>query len=245
MIQVPEGNPPTPSEFLDAAFYWLRHWWNAPREKSKAADWAMVGLTVLIAAAAFWTAFIFEDQLSLMRDADRPWIEVDVSINSPLTYDSTGMHAAFAFVPKNIGPSPAQNISIAPTLTPAFMGDDLRQIQKRICENRAAQGEDATLRYMLFPGDHYTQVIGMGMSAEDVNSRWNKFELSSGPIDIIPIALVGCVDYTYELSPRHHQTGFALDVLMKDGRLVLKSQAPLAPESLILRSHPSGGHFAN
>jgi len=40
-----------------------------------------------------------QDQLVLLRDADRPWVAVDVSISSPLTFDSTGVHIEFAFVP--------------------------------------------------------------------------------------------------------------------------------------------------
>jgi hypothetical protein len=51
-----ERNPPTPGEFVDAILHWLRHWWGAPREKSKAADWALAVLTVLIAVAAFWNS---------------------------------------------------------------------------------------------------------------------------------------------------------------------------------------------
>jgi hypothetical protein len=62
-----ERNPPTPSEFI----VWLRQWWDAPREKSKAADWALVALTVLIAVAAFWSAWIFQGQLSQAREATR------------------------------------------------------------------------------------------------------------------------------------------------------------------------------
>jgi hypothetical protein len=182
-----------------------------------------------------------------LEAADRPWISVDVSITSALTYDSSGAHVEFAFVPKNVGRSPAQNIYIDPRLTPATMGDDLSEIQRHICEADAKQNKNAMLMYILFPGEHYTQRIGMGISAADLYAYTHRtdFERSLGPDDIAAIALVGCVDYTYESSPRHHQTGFAFDVIMKDRRLVLKSLTPLAPESLILMPHPTGGHFAN
>jgi len=190
------------------------------------------------------TALASQGQLALMRDADRPWVTMDVSISSPLTYDSSGVRVNFNFTPSNIGHSPAQNIWIDPRLTPAFMGDDLTEVQKGICE-KAQPPHKGLLSYLLFPGQHYTQPIGLGMSVADINSHWGKLPPSIEQPDPIPIALVGCVDYTYESSPRHHQTGFALDVLMRDGRLPLKSKTPLAPQDLILREHSFGGHFAN
>jgi hypothetical protein len=205
----------------------------------------------LAAQTAIRQSVINANEVAIMRkqfeNADRPWIDVDVSISSPLIYDSGEVRVEFTFVPKNIGRSPAQNISIDPRLKPILMGDDLREIQRHLCENSAANDKNATLKYTLFPGDRYIQRMEIGMSIEDVNSRFSRteFERSLGPLDPIPIGLVGCVDYTYESSPRHHQTGFALDVLMKDGRLPLKSMTPLAPESLMLRLHPVGGHFAN
>src|SRR5271157_674829 len=62
-------NTPTPSEFLGIIFNWLRHWWDAPHEKSKPADWAMVGLTIIIAVTAFWSICVFEGQLKEARRA--------------------------------------------------------------------------------------------------------------------------------------------------------------------------------
>ncbi len=180
----------------------------------------------------------------LLRDADRPWIAVDVSITSPLTYDGRGVSMEFNIIPKNVGRSPAQNIWLSPKLVPAFMGDDVSKTQKLICEN--AQPPLTGLQsYVLFAGDHYVQPEGLGLSAEEINAHWGKLPPGMHPPDGIPLVPIGCVDYTYTSSPRHHQTGFALDVLMKSGLLVQKSQTPVAPEMLLLRDHSFGGHFAN
>jgi hypothetical protein len=69
-----EDNPLTPTEFLE----WIRHRWDTPRDKSKDADWVMVWLTVAIAIAAFWSACIFQSQLSEMHRAtildQRAWV---------------------------------------------------------------------------------------------------------------------------------------------------------------------------
>jgi hypothetical protein len=225
---------------------------HATQESIKKATWAAfvaVSIYALITLGMWYemrkTTQAAQTQLSLMRDADRPWIDVDIFITSPLTYDGKAVRMEFTIVPTDIGRSPAQNISINPKLTPEFMGDDLREIQKRLCDSAATKNGMASLQYVLFPGHHYSQPVGLDMSAEDINSHWGKQPPGFGSPDPIPIALVGCLDYTYESSDRHHQTAFAVDVLMKDGRLPLKSLMPLAPNSLILRSHPTSGHYPN
>ena len=223
------------------------------QESIKKATWYAVAAAAIYALITLFmwvemrkTTKAAQDQLALLRDADRPWIAVDVSINSQLTYDSNGVHVVFDIMPKNIGRSPAQNMSIQVGLKPSTMGDDLDGIVKRSCNDMAIEGKVWPLRYVLFPSDRFIQPTILGMSVEEIDSYFRgKLPPGTGPTDLIPIALVGCVDYTYESSPRHHQTGIALDVLMKDGRLVLKSQTPLAPGAISLRLHPLGGHFAN
>ncbi len=83
---------------------------------------------------------------------DRPWVSVEAFIASPVIYDGKTIQANFSFVAKNIGHSPAQNVSIAPRLIPAFMGDDVREMQRRICDG-AARDKTVHLKYVLFPGE--------------------------------------------------------------------------------------------
>lgn len=54
-------NSPTPAEVLD----WIRVWLTHPnRDRSKFSDIAIVVLTVVIAAFAGWSAWIFEANLA-------------------------------------------------------------------------------------------------------------------------------------------------------------------------------------
>jgi hypothetical protein len=217
----------------------------------------IAGFFVLFVYAAFTIAMYFANRAAAnaatsaadtaakqLELTSRPWVDLDVSIIAPITHDSNGLHIEFTFVPKNIGQSPAQNVSIAPRLVPGSMGTDLHEIQKRICDNRAA-AKDEPLSYVLFPQRSYKQQITMQITNSEIDSQWSKFELSQGPIDLAPVVLVGCVDYTYDSSSRHHQTGFAFDVLMRDGRILIKSKMPLDPDSVELMAHSFGGHFAN
>ena len=188
-----------------------------------------------------------QGQLALLRDADRPWIDIDISITSPLTYNGKVVQGSFTFVPTNIGRSPAENISINPILKPVFMFDNLQEVQKRLCDNAATEsGSPFFLKYALFPGHHYNQPIGLEVSIEDINSHSGKLPPDLRAPDPIPIALVGCVDYTYELSDHHHQTAFAFNLVMKDGGATpLKSKTPIPAGSLGLRTHPTKGDYPN
>lgn len=187
-------------------------------------------------------------QLSTMQKQfealDRPWVSISVSPIKPLLYDGkTGVNATFIFSPTNVGRSPAQEVQIEPRLIIGSMGTNVTGIQQRMCRQmEKGQGMPA---YILFPGPGSPQEISLQLSVADINAFFTPFELNQGPIDPIPIILVGCVDYVFASSTRHHHTGFAFDVLMKDRLLVLKSKTPLPPESILLMLHPSGGYFAD
>jgi hypothetical protein len=85
------------------------------------------------------------------------------------------------------------------------------------------------------------------MTTEKIIEHWGKLPPGKPVPDPIPIGLVGCVDYTYDTSIKHHQTGFAFDILRKEGgHPPLRSLAPIDPNLLTLREHDTfGSHFAN
>jgi hypothetical protein len=123
-----EEGSPTPSEVIGIVINWLRHWWDVPREKSKAADWAMVVLTTAIAVAAFWSIWFVQGQLKEARRATDlseqqwksqlvPWLGLEdnaVSISptlqfawSPALAYPTIYAGPVNYVIKNFGPAPA------------------------------------------------------------------------------------------------------------------------------------------
>jgi hypothetical protein len=63
-------NPQPPDEALAAVLKWLRHYWDIPRQKAKWTEIATVVLILLTAIAAFWSAWIFEGQLTEMHTAN-------------------------------------------------------------------------------------------------------------------------------------------------------------------------------
>src|ERR1035437_922051 len=109
-----------------AILNWLRHYWYAPREKSKWTDITIVILTVLIAIAAFWSACIFQRQLTEARKAtqqntesfridERAWVEIE-PIKPILLMPSDTPNAGALFTcdiyPKNFGKTVATDILV-------------------------------------------------------------------------------------------------------------------------------------
>ena len=174
---------------------------------------------------------------------DRPWVVMDISdisFNGAVVY-SNGLNVPLIFSPKNIGRSPAQNIWIEPKIVPGFMDTDVRDAQKKLCET--AEKHDELLRSFLVPGGNYRQPIGLSMSASDNDSIMPV--RNDRPDPLINAILIGCIDYTYESSDRHHQTGFAYDLVSKEGLIPSKSGSPFKLGTIFLRTHPRGGFSAN
>ncbi len=120
-----QDNPFARSKIPGAIVYWLHHYWDAPREKSKRTDTIMVLLTFAIAVAAFWSACIFQRQLTVARDTmdaqTRPWVgngKIEIKNTMFLVYPDNPMQARTQFdfeinVPlKNTGNSPALNVEM-------------------------------------------------------------------------------------------------------------------------------------
>jgi hypothetical protein len=100
-----------------------RRWWHTRREKSSPADVAMMLLTLGTAVAAFWSAFIFQGQLKLAREAmetqSRPWLTsgvIEIKDTTFLAYPDNPTQARSQMdfeidIPlKNVGFSPALNV---------------------------------------------------------------------------------------------------------------------------------------
>ncbi len=121
-------HPPTPSEFISAIYQWLLHWWDVPREKSKAADWAVAALTILIAVAAFWSAFIFQKQLEEARRqteiSERPWLSIVEArpVNGLIFVNGQQPALALKFFLKNVGHSIAKDAQIDVKMFPTPPG---------------------------------------------------------------------------------------------------------------------------
>jgi hypothetical protein len=193
-----------------------------------------------------------------LETADRPWVKiVDVKprgngpeipslsfqvlslagVNSPkqqayLNYEVHG---------KNVGHSTALNIQTATELyLPQWKNGYSNEVQaeeKRFCESyfkgktTVSNGGPA-----LYPDEPYTSVMGNGGAV--VKDSMNFFpELTGGPY-IVPV-LVGCVDYQFQSSTRHHRTLFVYEMFHAHDpktRFFLAGQGVKADDLLLIRN---------
>jgi hypothetical protein len=192
---------------------WLGEW-------KIAMEWAGAAVILTYTAINYCMLRNTSGQLSVMQkqleSADRPWVKVDVSIISglsapPLPSAKISVIAKFVFDTTNTGGSPAQNIHISSRLFPGWDLARHRAWQKDECPKNPGTPFGLT-GYVLFPKDHYQYEQTAGLETRDLD-LYRAHPPPNIP-HLVPVRLVGCVDYTFESSPTHHQTGFMVDLGM-------------------------------
>jgi len=116
-----QDGAPSPSEILTIFLNWLQHYWDAPRHKPKWTEAATVILTLLIAIAAIYSAWIFQGQLNetrtIFRIDERAWIEIEpikVTLFLPRT-EKIGAGFQYPIYIRNVGKTVARDIQLRAT----------------------------------------------------------------------------------------------------------------------------------
>lgn len=215
---------PSPADVCAAICRWLDRYWDAPREKSKPTDVAMVFLTILVVVAAFLSAYYFQKQLDVMRRqfeaTDRPWITVEVTANTdyvpgafiggPLTFDPDGSaHLTWKYTLKNIGRSVANQVYIRETaLTMSPFDPHLKlplEMQRDLCGKPRTTAGILTI----FPNETKEVFASKVVDTKDVKDM-PELRLKRGkPVTFF---VAGCVDYQFATSTANHQTGYIYQV---------------------------------
>jgi hypothetical protein len=192
-------------------------------------------------SAAKSTAEATARQLELSQ---RPWISIDTSIESPLTFTSAGgAQVSVKFVIRNVGSTPAKGLSVEPKLSIASQGEhDPVMERSKVCEeNRMREsGSDGTL----FPKGELTKSVTFLADAWDIvkeTSRTGSFS---------PVVIV-CASYrsTFDDSARY-TTGVIyflrrIDPGHPGAYLRMKDRVEVRRELLMLEYDPIGAIAAN
>jgi hypothetical protein len=207
----------------DDVIEWIRTWLTQPnRKRSTLTEVAMVVLTLLVAIAAFWSACIFQSQLSAARVANglnkkqweaqnRPWVGVSGNVEFPkqpifqvftsATPKNTGIEITTTFKTKNFGISPA--FKTAAKIQVEMRDDSMTLLDyqmKGACgiadQTSGGEGSVAFQNSVIFP------------SGENVFS----FETMTGQqIELAKIRrvwILGCIAYQDGASKAVHHTRF-------------------------------------
>jgi hypothetical protein len=206
-----KDNSPNPSEALAIVFDWLRHWWDAPREKSKAADWILVGLTVAIAIAAFWSAWIFQGQLTLAdkqwKSQQVPWLGLDEStvsvspllkvVAGPPSSKEPVLMVTMTYSVKNFGPSPAFNES--DSIMAIAYHDGPKPVEQMRLECEMQDHASLSGAYTFGAGE-----MILPTNRKQIIDWTTNIQLTPGETHIQRIWLVVCVAYMDSWNKMHH-----------------------------------------
>lgn len=246
-----EQQPPTATEFVNAVYHWLLHWWDAPREKSKAADWAIAALTIGIAIAAFWSAFIFQAQLEEARRqteiSERPWLSVEAApVNGLLFVNGEQAVLKLKLSIKNVGKSIAKGVQADAKLFPAPAGMpvavDAAEKQRELCDHPKT---DSVGSFDLFPADH---PVDREMDISAIPSSIIAQSVTTGDKSrrFVGFYVVGCVSYHSSFGATIHQTRFAYHLIRSpitspDGKFItLPNGTPLMMDFEVGVNVPQG-----
>jgi hypothetical protein len=191
--------------------------------------------------AAKSTAEATARQLELSQ---RPWISIDTSVESPLTFTSEGAaQVSVKFVIRNVGGTPAKGLSVQPKIVIASQGEQDPVMQRsKICEeNRMREaGADGTL----FPKVELTKSVTF------LADPWDIVKESNRTGSFSPVVIV-CASYrsTFDDSARY-TTGVIyylrrIDPSHPGTYLRMKDRVGVPRELLALKYDPIGAIAAN
>jgi hypothetical protein len=259
--QIPEqsSREPSPSDVWAALCAWLALHLEVSHDKPKWTDVVMVILTVAVALAAFWSAYLFQGQLTVLRRqfeaTDRPWIKVEVSANTeyvpgafiggPLAFDADGTaHLTWKYTVKNIGRSVASAVHIREKLlaTSPFYPDFKfpNRAQQALCEKPYSPAENS-LPLVVFPDDSKQEYTSATTSTADVKDIPGPGLKRGKPVTFF---LVGCVEYRFAASPVSHQTGFIYQVWGSKAHQGIQTGMTIPVDQLTFEPY-YGGEYAN
>jgi hypothetical protein len=164
--------------------------------------------------------------------SERPWVVPELKPSAPLEFTADG-RMGFWVLEKftNIGHSVALNVNQTFFFTiEELNGSADEQLskeerQKDMCDRLRATGEKFPSfgqgETLLFPNDFTNYSIPIGFSKEDVEKVRIRDDYIWG------LLIVGCVDYTFSFSSKHHQTRYIYEIV--------KAAQPGQPEGPFIR----------
>ena len=137
-----------------------------------------------------------------LKAAQRPWIEFDEKIVTPLELTDDGkLFVAIELGLKNSGHSPALYVRASAEMYLKYQDLEIGNIQTKICESLKDRGEWG---YAIFPDNkRLPETLVLAVDKKQVSQyKADKDVGFRRPI------IIGCVVYFYEAEKSFHNTGF-------------------------------------
>jgi hypothetical protein len=166
---------------------------------------AFVYLTLKTDSTAQSAVTMSGNQLKVMEDQGRPWIEASASLSDPVTFSHQGNDRTILvrlnLSLKNFGDIPAVNVHVSVPLIISYEDAKrttgiLRHLQEDSCSELTEADDKNPIGGMaIFPSETKTVPVGAYSSPSFADGKPDWFYI------------IGCVDYTYR-NGLHGQTGY-------------------------------------
>jgi hypothetical protein len=196
---------------------------------------------------------VAEGQLAEMQATRRPWLQVAVRINGPLTFGPP-IQLPLHVVIRNVGQSPAFDAWVNISLFPTKAGlNPPAEMRKRSAEERAKnverQSQSRNIGYTLFPDKEFNIVV----TAAVVPAEYDEWRATNmGKSGHLMLYLVVCGDYRFSFAPEIHSTQSLFTVGTKIGAqqgftnaMLRLDMGTISQDSLALLQDPFGTSYAD
>jgi hypothetical protein len=168
-----------------------------------------IGAAIIAAALAGLSAWIFQGQLSEMRDEQRPWVYAPtINISGSIIHDKRGMHIPVAFVMKNVGKTPALHAWFSFKVF-------LAQTRQTDVFAACAFAENATVSSTVFPDDTVRGGVEGEIPQTDIDSVKMKRDQDNIQAEyMIGPVVFGCLAYKIPGDSSFHTTPYQFMLVM-------------------------------
>jgi hypothetical protein len=184
--------------------------------------------------------------------SERPWVVAEFSPSEPLKFTADGgIDFGVGGKLTNIGHSVALYVHDTPLINLqeiSLAALHPKQKQKEACDlirSTAERFPSFNSGDTLFPQDVAYENMPLHFTKEEVEkARVGNTNTITG------LVIVGCVDYVFSFSPKHHQTGYVYEIIKPSprgqiGSLPIKIGETVLPNQLVVRRSILGGFYAD
>ena len=159
-------------------------------------------LSLVVVGALQWRTLSRTDET--LRAAQRPWVNFDSKIESPLRYmgEEIGMLVILSL--RNGGHSPALNVRVIQKTLLVYDDEQARQIQHELC-NHTFESDQEGWGSTIFPDSPpVLEPELVEISKEEIG----KYIATGGPGHFTRPLIIGCIVYVSSVDASPHHTGF-------------------------------------
>lgn len=149
---------------------------------------------------------------------ERPWIDANITLNGPLTFDVNGASIPLKIALRNSGHSPAMFTVISPLPLTGFKGVDAANHVQEVCQNAARISTTMPqFGITLFPNTTFDSPESIGLGKEAMDAATKEPVGSHFHDKIMSPSVIVCMAYQPSFKPNTvYHTAYIVDLWKRD-----------------------------